>query len=130
MELYLRSTYRTAGGVRNAIESIESETFALINGDIFTNFNFIAFNSVFKEFMVSHNLESFIYLVKNPSHNPGGDFDLKGKMVCLNDTNPYTYSGIGIYRKNFFLNLMIKKKTWKFIKKSYSLWNPNSGFNY
>ena len=60
----------TAGGVRNAIESIESETFALVNGDIFTTFNFIAFNSVFKEFMVSHNLESFIYLVKNPSHNP------------------------------------------------------------
>ena len=26
----------TAGGVRNAIESIESETFALVNGDIFT----------------------------------------------------------------------------------------------
>jgi len=95
----------TAGGVRNAIDSIESEIFALVNGDIFTNFNFIAFNSVFKEFMVSHNLESFIYLVKNPSHNPGGDFDLKGKMVCLNETNPYTYSGIGIYRKNFFFEV-------------------------
>jgi MurNAc alpha-1-phosphate uridylyltransferase len=34
----------TAGGVRNAIQSIESDTFALVNGDIFTNFNFIAFN--------------------------------------------------------------------------------------
>ena len=100
----------TAGGVRNAIESIESETFALVNGDIFTNFNFIAFNSVFKEFMVSHNLESFIYLVKNPSHNPGGDFDLKGKMVCLNETNPYTYSGIGIYRKNFFFEFDDKEE--------------------
>jgi len=100
----------TAGGVRNAIESIESETFALVNGDIFTNFNFITFNSVLKEFKVSHNLESYIYLVKNPSHNPGGDFDLKGKMVCLNDTNPYSYSGIGIYRKNFFFELDDKEE--------------------
>ena len=55
-----------------------NQTFALVNGDIFTNLNFIAFNSVFKEFMVSHNLGSFIYLVKNPSQTRG-DFDLKGK---------------------------------------------------
>ena len=26
-------------------------------------------------------------------------------MVCLNETNPYTYSGIGIYRKKFFFEL-------------------------
>ena len=30
----------TAGGVRNAIDAIESETFVLVNGDIFTTFNF------------------------------------------------------------------------------------------
>ena len=100
----------TAGGVRNAIDAIESETFLLINGDIYTNFNFSSFNSVFKEFKISQDLESFIYLVKNPSHNLEGDFDLQKKLVCLNKINPYTYSGIGIYRKRFFLELDDQEK--------------------
>jgi MurNAc alpha-1-phosphate uridylyltransferase len=95
----------TAGGVRNAIERIQSETFALINGDIFTTFNFLSFKSVFKEFKMSHDLKSFIYLVKNPPHNLNGDFDLQKKLVCVNKINPYTYSGIGIYRKKFFFEL-------------------------
>lgn len=100
----------TAGGVRNAIKSIESETFALINGDIFTTFDFTSFKSVLKEFKTSNNLESFIYLVKNPPHNLGGDFDLKEKFVCLNKINPYTYSGIGIFRKKFFFGVDDKQK--------------------
>ena len=73
------------------------------------NVNFSSFNSVFKEFKISHNLESFIYLVKNPSHNLGGDFDLK-KMVCLNKIESLYLFWYWNLQKKIFLNLMIKKK--------------------
>ena len=50
-------------------------------------------------------------------------------MVCLNETNPYTYSGIGIYRKNFF-ELDDKEEKLGNLLKSHIRSEPNSGFNY
>ena len=47
-----------------------------------------------------------IFLVPNPPHNPKGDFGLRADGVALNDAEQrYTYSTIGLYRKDFFASL-------------------------
>lgn len=104
----------TAGGVINALplllgkDSNEDEPFLIVNGDIFTNFDFTQLPVLASE----HS--AHICLIKNPEHNLSGDFHLKSGLL-VNITNKdtqtlsssaqfqtYTYSGIGLYRPSFF----------------------------
>src|SRR5262249_33740131 len=46
--------------------------------------------------------DACIVLVPNPSHVPGGDFGLDGDFVVERETQRFTYSGVGIFRPEFF----------------------------
>ena len=82
----------TAGGIIKALPLL-SETFLVVNGDIWTDYTFD------NNFQFSKNHVVKLILVENPEHNLKGDF-------CLSDSEcKYTFSGIGYYSKEIFKEL-------------------------
>jgi len=92
----------SAGGIVKALPLLGNEPFLVVNGDIFCDYEF---NTSFK---LGDKLAHLI-LVKNPEHNPRGDFGLKNACVLNTDKIQYTFSGIGYYNPILFKNLEIKK---------------------
>ena len=45
---------------------------------------------------------AWLYLVKNPAHNPKGDFALNSFSIANEGEPRYTFSGIGVYRPAMF----------------------------
>lgn len=83
------------------------DIFLVINGDIFCEFDFKHLPTLKDE------QEACIWLVENPAHNPKGDFTLSDNNVVENkkdNTKSYTFSGIAIYRANFFNALNYEKE--------------------
>lgn len=86
----------TAGGIINALPLLGDEPFLVVNGDIWCDFNFSTLPAL-KESAQAH-----LVLVKNPDHNPTGDFALQNNQIQNTGEGIHTYSGIGIYRPEFF----------------------------
>ncbi|MCF6435917.1 N-acetylmuramate alpha-1-phosphate uridylyltransferase MurU [Pseudoalteromonas sp. MMG022] len=89
----------TAGGIRNALDVLSEcdDTFIVINGDIFTDYDVSALTQ-----LALGEQEAHIVLVENPAHNPQGDFRLAHQP--LNEQR-YTFAGIGLYHSSFFRQL-------------------------
>ncbi len=86
----------TAGGIINALPLLGNEPFLVVNGDIFCDFDF----STLPE--LSADRQAHLVLVDNPPHNQQGDFSLNNNLIRNTGDIMYTYSGIGIYRSDFF----------------------------
>ena len=84
----------SAGGIVKALPLLGDETFLLVNGDVFTDYDFQD-NRHLAEGILAH-----LILVPNPEHNPEGDFALDGQRVI--DAKQYTYAGIGYYSPKLF----------------------------
>ena len=82
--------------------------FWLLAGDVFVpGFEFST--AAVSRFVASDKL-AHVWLVPNPPHHPDGDFGLSADGLALNlasaDTAPrYTYSTIGLYRRELFADL-------------------------
>ncbi|TQF73029.1 N-acetylmuramate alpha-1-phosphate uridylyltransferase MurU [Pseudoalteromonas luteoviolacea] len=89
----------TAGGIAKALPLLcsQNDTFIIINGDIFTDYDVHALSQ-----LQLFDGEAHIVLVENPAHNPEGDFLLTHQP---NNAQKYTFSGIGHYHKTFFANV-------------------------
>lgn len=86
----------TAGGIINALPLLGEQPFLVINGDIWTDFDFSTLPALKAEYL------AHLVLVDNPEHNTQGDFSLKNALLKNSGENSYTFSGIGIYRPAFF----------------------------
>jgi len=88
----------TAGGIINALPLLGQEVFLVVNGDISTDFPFERLKNVSVD--LAH-----LVLVKNPDHHPQGDFglDVTGRVIDGGEKK-LTFSGIGLYRSELFLN--------------------------
>jgi MurNAc alpha-1-phosphate uridylyltransferase len=86
----------TAGGIINALPLLGNEPFVVVNGDIWSNFNF----SILPE--LNTNIQAHLVLVENPEHNQKGDFALQDNLIKNTGETMYTYSGIGLYKTEFF----------------------------
>ena len=86
----------TAGGIIKALPLLGDEAFLIINGDIFTDYDFK------KLTCFELNTEAHLVMVDNPEHNTKGDFALNDDWLENSGETQYTYSGIGIYTKEFF----------------------------
>ena len=93
----------TAGGIANALPLLGNEPFWVINGDIWTDFDFSLLPK-----KLDHPVLAHLLLTDNPAHNINGDFGLAGTMVTLSGDKTYTYSGIGLYHPLLFNTLEIK----------------------
>ncbi len=100
----------TAGGIAFARELLGDAPFVAIAGDIYCpHFDFSKVNDVLEErdpWGNPHPAEErdlgWLYLVKNPAHNPGGDFALANFAIANEGEPRYTFSGIGVYRPEIF----------------------------
>ncbi|ESP94891.1 N-acetylmuramate alpha-1-phosphate uridylyltransferase MurU [Pseudoalteromonas luteoviolacea] len=93
----------TAGGIVKAMPMLckDHDTFIVINGDIFTDYDVHALSQL--QLMPA---EAHLVLVENPPHNPAGDFRLSHQPA---NEQTYTFSGIGLYHRAFFDNLSVEK---------------------
>nr|WP_306287730.1 nucleotidyltransferase family protein [Pseudoalteromonas sp. WY3] len=83
----------TAGGIIAALPLL-GDTFIVINGDIYTDYDVSALTQLHLQAGEAH-----IVLIENPPPNPNGDFALSH---LSSDSQKYTFSGIGRYQADFF----------------------------
>ena len=115
----------TAGGIRNALKLLNpNDYFFVINGDTFMpGFPFDRIQEIVEQLRIdiaegANPLLAYLFLTKNPSHHPKGDFYLISPHVFSDDqlnSNPlgqakYTFSGAGIYHKDLFKDLHVGEK--------------------
>ncbi len=93
----------TGGGIVNALPLLGDEPFITVNADIYCPFNF-------KTLPILDPSLAHLVLVKNPAHNPRGDYAIDNAMLSnREDLNKYTFSGIAVYHPDFFKNCPIEK---------------------
>jgi MurNAc alpha-1-phosphate uridylyltransferase len=85
----------TGGGIFRALPWLGPEAFLVVNADIWTDVDF-------GRLSLERESEAHLVLIPNPPHHPRGDFGLDGDLVVNRDSDRFTYSGIGIYRPEFF----------------------------
>ncbi|MDC0423058.1 nucleotidyltransferase family protein [Methylophilaceae bacterium] len=92
----------TAGGIKNALPLLKSDPFLVINSDIYSDMDY----AELYEHDLPNNIEGFLFFVKNPAHNPKGDFLLSNDGEVFNEgVIKKTFSGVALYRPNFFYDL-------------------------
>lgn len=100
----------TAGGIAKARHLLGDEPFLALAADIYCpHFDFEQTKSVLEDNDVWGNPHpadrrdvAWLYLVKNPAHNPKGDFALNSFSIANEGEPRYTFSGIGVYRPSMF----------------------------
>jgi N-acetyl-alpha-D-muramate 1-phosphate uridylyltransferase len=90
----------TAGGIARALPLLGNAPFLVVNGDIYTYFDFSALASLALGDALAH-----LILVDNPAHHPQGDFALSGNRVSEDGAPRLTYSGIGVYAPALFAGI-------------------------
>ena len=94
----------TAGGIINALPLLGTEPFILVNGDVWTTFDFAALLDV----KLGENLAHLVF-VENPEQHPKGDFTLQNGRAYTFDQEKQgenlTFSGISIIDPKMFEDL-------------------------
>jgi len=85
----------TGGGIQQALPLLGESPFAVINGDVFSQYPLARLRAV----KCDH---AHLVLVPNPEHNPKGDFALSAGYVNEQDEPRLTFSGISVYHPRFF----------------------------
>ncbi len=85
----------TGGGIQRALPLLGDEPFLVINADIYTDMPFPPPVPAAKK--LAH-----LVLVANPPHRERGDFNLDDGLVRASDEATLTFSGVAIYRPEFF----------------------------
>lgn len=93
----------TAGGIAHALYLLGDEPFAVVNGDIWCDYDFGRLPQHAAALQGSDDM-MYLVLVNNPAHHPDGDFGLSDNRVTA--TAPkLTFSGIGLYQPELFTAL-------------------------
>ena len=98
----------TAGGIAFALPLLGDEPFAVVNGDIYCDFDFSHLPARAAAMATSANMAHLV-LVDNPEHNLKGDFGLHDGRVSNSVLSPQhsalTFSGIGLYQPALFAHI-------------------------
>ncbi len=103
----------TAGGIAKALPILKAKDyFLVINGDVFSPE--LPLQRLLEQVLQLRQdvgpILAHLLLVPNPAQHPNGDFYLQGSQVSdtpLAGSEKLTFSGIGIYHKDLFRNLVI-----------------------
>jgi MurNAc alpha-1-phosphate uridylyltransferase len=104
------SALETAGGIAFALPLLGDEPFAVVNGDIWCDYDFDALPARAASLADSEDIAHLV-LVDNPEHNLKGDFGLKeGRASTLPPSSfplpgSLTFSGIGLYKPALFASV-------------------------
>jgi len=91
----------TAGGIRNALPLIARPAFAVVNGDVYCDYDYAGLAAAVDRLADAHSLAHLV-LVDNPPHHPDGDFCLDDGLVRAFGRQLLTFSGLGAYRAELF----------------------------
>jgi MurNAc alpha-1-phosphate uridylyltransferase len=101
----------TAGGIAFALGLLGDEPFAVVNGDVYCEYDFERLHQIAEQLKHTRD-NAHLVLVGNPSHHPNGDFMLNGGRVLptdkqqpANTDSQLTFSGIGIYQPSLFAHI-------------------------
>ncbi|MCD6705540.1 MAG: nucleotidyltransferase family protein [Thiobacillus sp.] len=99
------SALETAGGIATALPLINAEVFAVVNGDIYCEYDFSRLAGPSARLAAGHD-QAHLVLVDNPPQHPNGDFVLDGSRVVASPLASHpsrlTFSGIGVYHRALF----------------------------
>lgn len=95
----------TAGGIIHALPHLSPGPFAIVNGDIYTDYPF-------SQLAIGPDAYSHLVLVPNPPQHPAGDFGLQNGL-CIDAPERFTYGCISVYRMEFFAKEAPGKKRMK-----------------
>jgi MurNAc alpha-1-phosphate uridylyltransferase len=84
----------TAGGIFRALTFLTPGPFAVVNGDIYTDFPF-------ETLVLDANHDAHLVLVPNPSYLKG-DFGIERGEAKAVAAELYTFSGVAVFRAAFF----------------------------
>jgi len=91
----------TAGGIINALALLGDQSFILVNGDVWTTFDFASLLDI----NLADDLAHLVF-VNNPEQHPQGDFTLANGRAYTFDQNQQgenlTYSGIAVINPKMF----------------------------
>lgn len=89
----------TAGGIKKALGEnlLKDEPFIVVNGDVWTTFDFAGLSAVELGDKLAHLL-----LTDKATHNPNGDFALDNGVVNVNGSPKYTFAGISVMSPKLF----------------------------
>lgn len=94
------SALETGGGIRRALPLLGDGWFAVINGDIHTDYPFESLLRLPPE--LPAGLLAYLVLAPNPAHRTQGDFSLLKQRVYDGGDERLTFTGIGLYRPELF----------------------------
>jgi MurNAc alpha-1-phosphate uridylyltransferase len=90
----------TGGGIFKALPLLGDEPFIVVNGDVWTDYDFRELIQRGTDF---NNLLAHLVLIDNPEHHPNGDFTLSDHLVInRKGEGAMTFSGIGLYNPDLF----------------------------
>lgn len=93
----------TAGGIIQALPLLGDEPFWVINGDIWTNFDFYELpKTLSKDNLATSDPLGHLVLVDNPAHHKRGDFSLDLNNKVITQGSPLTFSGISVLHPQLF----------------------------
>jgi N-acetyl-alpha-D-muramate 1-phosphate uridylyltransferase len=101
----------TAGGIAYALHLLGDEPFAVVNGDIFCDYDFAKLRTR-ADALKANGDTTHLVLVNNPPQHPNGDFGLADSRVSdprssvlSPQSSTLTFSGIGIYQPSLFADI-------------------------
>jgi MurNAc alpha-1-phosphate uridylyltransferase len=97
----------TAGGILNASDLLGDEPFLLVNGDVWTDYDY----SRLIHTRLDESQLAYLVLVPNPTHNIKGDFKLRDGFVSSEgDGERYTFAGVSIIRPSLVTEFVDKRE--------------------
>jgi MurNAc alpha-1-phosphate uridylyltransferase len=105
----------TAGGIAYALPLLGDEPFAVVNGDIYCDYDFAHLPQRAATLAAGSDMAHLV-LVDNPAHHPEGDFTLQNGRVIGSalstqhsalgtQHSALTFSGIGLYHPSLFAHI-------------------------
>ena len=85
----------TGGGIHNALPLLGDEPFLVVNADIFTDMPV-------PDVALTKDDMGHLVMVHSPDYRDGGDFDLDNERIRNGASQSLTFSGVAVYRPEFF----------------------------
>lgn len=104
----------TAGGIINALPMLGSQPFLVVNGDVFTEMDFLPLVKKAEDLAEQQSRDNentfsqlgHVVLVPSPEHNPQGDFGINDNGM-VEPQGHYTFAGVSVLSANLFAGLEV-----------------------
>ncbi|MGZ8258428.1 MAG: N-acetylmuramate alpha-1-phosphate uridylyltransferase MurU [Methylotenera sp.] len=95
-----KTALETAGGIANALPLLGEAPFLVVNGDTFTEIDFLQLRCALRPPNLAH-----LVMVSNPSQHPQGDFAYSSGKLTSEGEAKLTFSGVGVYEPGLFAHI-------------------------